>query len=205
MGKVLVEFAVFTSVLFSQTSQPSRLPPHLSMNVLLYDHARVAEGKLAQAEQTVIRIFAEAGIEVKPLECASPYAPDHTVPACLRPLEPTDLVVRIEPGVRPDAKLTLGFSQGATYASIYYQRAVEFAADQLAPEVEILGCGISHEIGHLLLQTVEHSARGIMRAEWSKEELKLMNIRNLHFSPQEARAMRSEVERRTNAGTSALR
>ena len=198
MGRPFVEFTFFTSILLGQTSQASRIPPHLSMTVLLHDHARVAEGQLSQAEQAIIRIFAEAGIEMILLDCTSPSAPDHTAPECLRPLGPTDLVVRIEPGVRPGSKRALGFSQGTTYASIYYRRAAEIAGEQLAQEGDILGCGIAHEIGHLLLRSQSHSPRGIMRAEWGKEELKLISTRSLHFTPQQAEVMRAELTRRTS-------
>jgi hypothetical protein len=47
---------------------------------------------------------------------------------------------------------------------------------------EVLGHVIAHEIGHVLIGTVEHSPSGVMRAHWSKADVAAMQGRLLPFS-----------------------
>ena len=57
----------------------------------------------------------------------------------------------------------------------------------------VLGCVITHELGHLLLGTPAHSAAGVMKARWGVEELQRALMSQLHFLPEEARLMSSET------------
>jgi hypothetical protein len=59
---------------------------------------------------------------------------------------------------------------------------------------------MAHEIAHLLLGTNSHSAEGIMRAQWQKEELVSATKGELLFTARQAQAMRqrlSSVTRQT--------
>jgi hypothetical protein len=47
---------------------------------------------------------------------------------------------------------------------------------------EVLGHVIAHEIGHVLIGTLEHSPSGVMRAHWSKSDVAAMQGRLLPFS-----------------------
>ena len=49
-------------------------------------------------------------------------------------------------------------------ASISRSAAVDFR--------RLLGWAIAHEIGHLLLNTSRHADQGLMRADWSRGELR---------------------------------
>jgi hypothetical protein len=75
--------------------------------------------------------------------------------------------------------------------------AAEQPPSQRVPTGQILGYGAVHEIGHLLLPSGHHSPTGVMRAEWSVEELKLIRAGSLRFTPEQAAGMREEVMRRT--------
>ena len=200
MGKALTLVTIFNSIMGAQALPVNEGPAKLRVTVSIFDYAGVPPRVLAQAEKGIITLLGEAGLEVKLMECSSPAAPRHAGADCRKRLGPTEIVVRILPGFRPGDKSVLGHSLGAAYATVYYGGAVKFAARQLASEGAatgpILGCGIVHEIGHLLLGPNQHSPRGMMRAQWSREELKLITDSSLHFTAQQAEAIRSEVRRR---------
>jgi hypothetical protein len=62
-----------------------------------------------------------------------------------------------------------------------------------------LGVVMAHEIGHLLLGSNSHSARGVMRAEWSQQLLEGIYEGREGFSAAESRRMRQNVEARREA------
>jgi hypothetical protein len=199
MGRVLEGLAILILILPVDAAPVSKNEPNLRLTLRVYDYAAVPQDALAQAERAITRLLDETGIQVTVLRCSS-GAEQQTPAECSELLGVADLVVRIMPGAGPAGKRQLGVSVGAVMATVYYQRAVEFSAEQPASERvatgEILGCGAAHEIGHLLLQTVGHSPTGIMRAGWSAEELKLIWSGRLHFTTRQAETMRAELTRR---------
>jgi hypothetical protein len=209
MGKALTLVTIFNFMMLAQTSEVNEGPADLRVSVSIFDYAGVHPHVLAQAEKSITRLLGEAGLEVKRMECSSPAAPGRTSADCRKRLEPAEIVVRILPGFRPGDKSVLGHSLGAAYATVYYEGAVKFAGRQLASEGAatgpILGCVIVHEIGHLLLGPNQHSPRGMMRAQWSSEELKLITDSSLHFTAQQAEAIRAEVNRRNRVYVSTAR
>jgi hypothetical protein len=60
----------------------------------------------------------------------------------------------------------------------------------------LLGHGIAHEIGHLLLGTQRHSSSGLMQAHWDARELRLAVSGLLNFSARQAEAIRADVQAR---------
>src|SRR5215470_14195867 len=112
---------------------------------------------------------------------------------CLKPLGAAELVVRIMPGTDPIRRNEPDVSVGKTLATVYCQRALQFLAEEPPSERvsagQVLGYGIVHEIGHLLLPSMPHSPAGVMRAVWSPEELRLMRSGYLHFPSEQAEAM----------------
>jgi hypothetical protein len=57
----------------------------------------------------------------------------------------------------------------------------------------ILGHGVAHEIGHLLLGTNSHAETGIMRARWQSEELASVSKGALFFSSNQSQEMRNKL------------
>jgi hypothetical protein len=58
----------------------------------------------------------------------------------------------------------------------------------------VLGCAIAHELGHLLLPVRGHSAAGLMRACWSRNEFHRAERGQLTFSPEEIVRIRAGLE-----------
>jgi hypothetical protein len=127
---------------------------------------------------------------------------EHLVPECLEKWRPTDVALRILPGWSPRyGGKELGYSmpstEGGAPANIYYERVRQLAGKQLVSETCILGAGIAHELGHLLLRGISHSSSGIMRAEWTVADLDAAASGRLLFTSAQAAAIRDEVRRRT--------
>lgn len=56
-----------------------------------------------------------------------------------------------------------------------------------------LGYFMAHELGHLLLPQYSHSPEGLMRAQWSREDLEMAQYGRLRFTPEQARLIRSKA------------
>jgi hypothetical protein len=52
---------------------------------------------------------------------------------------------------------------------------------------------LAHEIGHLLLGTSHHAEHGLMRPNWTDQELRRAIGLEWHFSISEARRMRAAI------------
>jgi hypothetical protein len=61
----------------------------------------------------------------------------------------------------------------------------------------ILGHGMVHEIGHVLLHMESHSPQGIMQASWDRGAMQDMAAGTLTFSREEVERIQAEVARRT--------
>lgn len=57
----------------------------------------------------------------------------------------------------------------------------------------LLGRVIAHELGHLLLGTSDHSARGLMRANWSDREIESGLGSDWLLTPKDAARMRQRM------------
>jgi hypothetical protein len=58
---------------------------------------------------------------------------------------------------------------------------------------------MAHEIGHLLLATNHHAATGLMRAAWSRAELRHDTTADWEFLSDEADTMRTAIATRVAA------
>lgn len=198
MEAVIRNIKIFSFMLsFSAcaASESAWSKPDVTLQVC--DYARVSRGGLTQAERTVSRFLTRAGLEVQVLRCWS-GSELHTSATCLKSPEGITLILRVLPGRAPSCPGRLGVSVGTILATIYYQRAIQLAAERPAservPASQILGFAAAHEIAHLLL--IPHSPGGIMRANWSPKDLESMSAGDLNFTPEQGQAMRREVRRR---------
>jgi len=61
----------------------------------------------------------------------------------------------------------------------------------------ILGYAMAHEIGHILLNILGHSASGVMKAHWIVDDMKKMSSEWVNFHASQAAGIRAEISRRT--------
>src|SRR3970282_1353415 len=64
---------------------------------------------------------------------------------------------------------------------------------------DVLGRAIAHEIGHLLLNTNSHPEAGLMRAAWSRSELRRNATDDWRFREEDAKKIREWIARRSTA------
>jgi hypothetical protein len=59
----------------------------------------------------------------------------------------------------------------------------------------VLAYAMAHELGHLLMPGRGHSANGLMRARWNRDDFRRADQRQLHFSHDQVVLMRATVQR----------
>jgi len=173
----------------------------LTITVWTYNYAHAPQETTARGKVVAGEILRNAGMEIVWMECPLSTRDGRGHPTCHDVLGPLDLSLRILPKVNPlpFRENTLGFAalsgegDRGSMASIFYQSVQELAVLGDAPEAEILGHAIAHEIGHLLLCTIRHTDSGIMRVAWGRKDLKRIQMEGLHFSVQQGKQMRVEV------------
>ena len=187
------------AALDAETS-PEPPPGSMSVNVRVYNYARVAEGTLERAKQTAAHIFRQAGVQTNWFDCRLAHADPPKDPECAQPRRASDLVLRVLPesmakrmGLPPTH---FGFAplatkgRGASHASVFFHKVEELARGQVTLHAVLLGHIMAHEIGHLLLGSNSHSRRGVMRAQWRDSELRHAVDGKFLFTPGQRRQMR---------------
>ena len=175
------------------------------LTVRTYNNFGVAPEILQVARAEAEVILRDAGIEIVWLDCWFRRAePGNASPACRQPLGSRDIVLRFQPGhaSSSDKIVSMGFSLiGAgperPYLSTVFPDVVQVVARGAAVDARhLLGLAIAHEIGHLMLNTNEHARRGLMRATWSRKELRRNMQTDWRFLENEGAVMRAAVAAR---------
>ena len=194
---------------FAQEPSTDGQESNLRITVRVYNYAQVPQGSLARAERKATRVFRKIGEETVWLNCPLDKAKYDEVPECLERFGSTDLGLRISPRFKAEllpvprsafgwALLTSEGGRGSD-ASIFYHRVKKLSQRGAFSLSMILGHVMAHEVGHLLLRTVNHSRKGIMRAHWKPKDLHRAAMGDLEFTPQQAERIRSEVVDRMRA------
>lgn len=174
------------------------------IRVRLWNYAEVPPRTLADAKRHTSAILERARVRVEWAECRLREGDGPKDSACLLPVTPLDLQMRIldrrmakrarsTRGCLGYALLTDGFD---SVASVFFQRAVDLESGDLISQSSVLGAMMAHEIGHLLLDQGHHPDAGILRASWSKEDMRAIARSQLHFTDAEGQLMRSMVAQR---------
>ena len=156
---------------------------------------------LDDAESTVGDLLREAGIDSSWRNCRTTDGPSsESRDLCGDVLNASEVIVRI---VRTPRAITdvevLGYShvdayrRQGTLATVFADRVRALAAALRIDEGTLLGRAITHEVGHLLLGTLEHSETGLMRGAWNTAGRRRGDWL---FSSAEAMRMRGGLEAR---------
>jgi hypothetical protein len=84
---------------------------------------------------------------------------------------------------------------------IYYDRITRFSKLLDMPADLVLSLALAHEIGHLLLDSGEHTPAGVMRAEWGHSDLNAIRQSQLRFTLEQNRRMKVKLERHRAMGS----
>ena len=171
----------------------------LAIKVSLFNDAQISDGKVTTAESVAARLFAHAGIRIDWLNCGRATETGEERASCSKAAFPEHLEVRLRQRSRNLNESTLGLSfldgHGiGCHADVFYAGVAPMQQEAGLSAEAILGLVIAHELGHLLLGTNSHAARGIMRANWKKQDLSLASKGMLGFSENQAQQMRVRLE-----------
>lgn len=171
--------------------------------------ARFEQGTVAKAQEIVTGIFREIHVEflflnesdLRTIEGGNRSQSDlHTIRINLVASKPTTIGVHM--GVVGLAALP-GNGQPGVLAWVF-QGTLEQTLDDMQFLVRqrnrvqlreaLLGHTIAHEIGHLLLASLEHSGSGLMSLGWDLSKVRLACSGGLSFSAKEAAKIRATVQ-----------
>jgi hypothetical protein len=203
VGLVGVMGFVFPKNVFARVADASP-----AIRVRVDNYAQASPTILAGAEREASRVFGEAGLRIIWLDCLMGHSTAVRQDPCQEPLEATDIVLRVlsEPIQNRFQDTEFGFAVVPVLASVYYDYAVHLArSDDAEFEVPvILGSVIAHELGHLLLGSNSHSGSGIMQRRWERKQIRQAMTGTMRFTPEQAKLIRVEVQRRMRLRTASL-
>jgi hypothetical protein len=171
----------------------------LTIAVWVRDTAQVPADVLTRAQTEVTRIFRQAGVQTVWRDPSSSPAPTTA------PREPRitiailsyDQAERLGPALTRDG-VGVGFALNsspttrANVAYVFYHRVKLLTGANGVTLAPVLGAATAHEIGHLLLDNA-HSETGLMRADWTKEDLQLIQRSELFFTAEQGALIRSRT------------
>jgi len=185
------------------------------ITVYVYNWAEVEPSTLREAKDVVTRILSKAGVDATLLD-APPSSPAENGQAETR-LGRSNFFVQILSlpmaegfgfptqvlGVAPGDPQELDRDQVYVLDPVAKRMAQEQVRARESRMVfmnatkgQILGHGMAHEIGHVLLRQAAHPPAGLMRAQWNRTDFQDMVGGNLRFTSQEAARLRAELHRR---------
>jgi len=188
---------VIAAGIIGTSASPAAPPETSSITVRTYNLANAPTEYLVQANYSAGQIFKQAGIAVRWLSCALSLQEARANTACEEATGRHDFDVVVStaaitrPGIATDASLGYAFPLARrSHAVVLWERSKKMAESNGVPAGIILGHATAHELGHLLLHSVEHSRTGIMRSRWGKEDLLRAESGRLLFTTGQAEAMR---------------
>jgi hypothetical protein len=164
-----------------------------------YNNFGLPASDLAVARQHAQAVLQLAGLSIVWVDCWVADPQPASAPArCQEPVG-GDIVLRLLKTSRADPSrfVSMGFSLVGTadatpfLATVYVNRAESVARGAGIDARRVIGLAIAHEIGHVLLNTSTHAPSGLMRADWSRHELRRTDAAAWHFLDTEAASVRA--------------
>jgi len=181
-----------------------------TITIGIYNYAHAEPGLLLKAQRTAASILWKAEVETVWHDCTTDDA-SRSSTACAALDDPTHLTLRIAPDAmsnrwRQEHGDALGFAvvggQFCCYASVLYDRVTKLNEEKRLDLASLLGTVMAHELGHLLLNDTSHANAGLMRANWSCEELSAISRGWLLFSDAERKRIQNGVIARHQVASS---
>jgi hypothetical protein len=170
-----------------------------------YNNFGVPAADLAAARQDAEAILQQAGVNVIWEECwVGGPRPEPSASRCDAPVG-GDIVLRLQKTRDADRSkfVSMGFSLVGTaaapfLATVYVDRVASVARGAGTDSRRVLGLAIAHEVGHVLLNSNTHAPAGLMRADWSRNDLRRIDPAAWTFLDSEAARLRSSAVERQN-------
>ena len=201
-------------------AQARELAPRWRITVYVYNYAGLDESTLHRAQRVARYLFREAGVDAVLLD--GPLSSEEEQDQETEQLGPSDFFLSILTREAAESlglrKYALGLAPGTAdelnrnvvYLFDHIAEGLVTEGGQVRPsgivsrsaeKAQILGYGMAHEIGHLLLGSNSHASFGIMRAGWNTKDLCDIICGFLLFTPEESERIRADVARRNQEQT----
>lgn len=176
--------------------------PDLAITVLVFNFRQVQGNTLAKAEDESGRILARAGVHVTWRDCPTGNEP------CLKGQGRVFfLAIKAGPVQNEFLDTVSGYALLPHHLAVVHYDYLPRVPGRKRGTNEtamVLGCVITHELGHLLLGEREHSITGIMQADWGVAQIQSALESHLFFLPEEAVLMHADSPPGAANGTSTL-
>ncbi len=170
------------------------------MFVMVRNSAGVPDDTINDAQKQAGKILGHVGVEVAWIDCQlSINASVCTGTAEADRLELTIVTEDNRQMFSEDVlgRSVLGGSDRGVYARVFYAHIQVKAEQEGVSPATLLGLAVAHEFGHLLLGPKAHSEQGIMRANWSHNDIQRGIRGQLRFTPQQAPLIQANEQSRT--------
>ena len=168
-----------------------------SITIRIYDAAGVTPSDRTAALKTAGAILSRADLDATWIVCTPPRD-GRQQPGCDAAPASHELVVRLthsSPTAEDGNSRAFGYSlidastATGTLSTVFVDRVDWLASTGKAVRAEVLGRAIAHEIGHQLLGSNDHTARGLMRETWTADELTRNRTEDWQFSSSQRSAL----------------
>jgi len=160
----------------------------LAITLTLTNVSGAPRSTVERAQTEVARLFRAIGVDVAWGRRSSMTDPA-AIHVVLTPFESGFLERRL----RPVMGAAIETDGGLAIAYVFYRRVEVEARQYGSSEALVLACAIAHEVAHLLLPGRAHSALGLMRASWDRDDFGRAERGQLRFSDEEAALIRARV------------
>jgi hypothetical protein len=173
-----------------------------SLSIRVFNNYGVPDDDLLAAGSHVNAIFSDAGVNLSWMDCWHHDGEPVNAPAeCRQPPGAHELTLRLQATNQSEGRrfVSMGFSlvnleEGAPFLATVFVDLVGSISRGAAVDFRLLlGRAIAHEIGHLLLNTSRHADRGLMRADWSRAELRRNKAGDWGFQAEEVETIRASA------------
>ena len=138
----------------ADAAEPEQLP---AIRLQMINDAGLPASLLEASQDEVERIFANAGLGVEWTATGSRFT--------------VQIVGSVLPYAGASSQVmgvAIGKPRGGATALIFFKQVQDFARANYVDVSTLLAYVIAHEIGHLLLPGMPHSATGLMQAHWDR-------------------------------------
>lgn len=176
-----------------KASPADRSTPEIFVRV--YSFPELSPWILQETKTEAVNILRSASIGLRWVDCTS-HVPSAS---CTGTVSAADLIVRFLakalPQADPSALGIAGSSDGSRVAFIFYDRIAGMRSHSRLMPV-MLGRVVAHEITHLLLPEEGHTRLGLMRGQWTNEDLRITSSTSLGLPARSVLLMQKEALRR---------
>ena len=161
--------------------------------VRVYNTSSASPRDLDEMKESASQVFNRAGIDVEWSSCTPGPRHSAVCPDSGGSAGRTTIFLHL---IDQRLRTLLGRADHRTSSVlIFYETAcvIERNTNGIVTKGQILGHGLAHEIGHLLLASDTHASTGIMKESYSRSDILTMGQGRLLFSDEESRLLRERV------------